>query len=533
MPSEENDRVRQRAWDWSKCGIGARQQPAVSNRTGLIVVGAACCALWGTAAAAQGPLGPADAGPVDSRVKTGDDQPTAISASTPADTADTPVTFADILGRDKLLGDMGGLRTLLGNYGVTLTLTDVSDVLGNTSGGIDKGATYSGLTTLTLQMDTQKAFGWEGGTVNVSGLQIRGRNLSQYYIANLQTVSDVAAEPTTRLWEIWYQQAFADDVFDIKIGQQSIDQEFMTSQAAFIHFNAAMGWASLPSSDLYAGGPAYPLSSLGVRVRARPTDAITLLAGVFQDNPPGGAFYGDTQLLGSTRWGGNFNLRTGALFFAEAQYAINQPPKDAPKDDTVVPEGLPGVYKIGAWFDTAAFPNQRYDTQGIPLASTASNGNPQMNLHNASLYALFDQTIWKPDPKGARAITIFARAMGAPDDRNLISFAASGGINLSDPLPDRDDDTFGIGFGIAQISSNARDFNRDQNYFGTTPYPVPIRSSETFIEVTYQIQATPWLQIQPVFQYVFNPSGGIANPNNPALRVKNAAIFGFSTAVTF
>ena len=123
--------------------------------------------------------------------------------------------------------------------------------------------------------------------------------------------------------------------------------------------------------------------------------------------------------------------------------------------------------------------------------------------------------------------------MGAPDDRNLISFAASGGINLSDPLPDRDDDTFGIGFGIAQISSNARDFNRDQNYFGTTPYPVPIRSSETFIEVTYQIQATPWLQIQPVFQYVFNPSGGIANPNNPALRVKNAAIFGFSTAVTF
>ena len=52
---------------------------------------------------------------------------------------------------------------------------------------------------------------------------------------------------------------------------------------------------------------------------------------------------------------------------------------------------------------------------------------------------------------------------------------------------------------------------------------VPVRSGETYVEVTYQYQVTPWWQMQPDIQYVFNPGGGIANPNVPAQRVSNEA----------
>ena len=55
--------------------------------------------------------------------------------------------------------------------------------------------------------------------------------------------------------------------------------------------------ALVPSVDLYGGGPAYPLSSLGVRFQAKPTDSIAILAGVFDDNPGGGAFSADAQEL--------------------------------------------------------------------------------------------------------------------------------------------------------------------------------------------------------------------------------------------
>ena len=123
--------------------------------------------------------------------------------------------------------------------------------------------------------------------------------------------------------------------------------------------------------------------------------------------------------------------------------------------------------------------------------------------------------------------------MGGPSDRNLISFSVNAGANLKAPLPGRDTDTLGIGFGVAKVGLYASGFDKDVNFYGTSPFPVPVRGMETFLEVTYQIQVTPWLAVQPDFQYILNPGGGIANPNNPEQRVKNEAIFGVRTAVTF
>jgi porin len=73
-------------------------------------------------------------------------------------------------------------------------------------------------------------------------------------------------------------------------------------------------------------------------------------------------------------------------------------------------------------------------------------------------------------------------------------------------------------------------FDRDTNTFSG---PAPIRSNENFIEVTYQYQAAGWWQIQPDFQYVFMPGGGIANPLNPSTRIANEAVFGVRTNITF
>jgi porin len=219
--------------------------------------------------------------------------------------------------RSNLLGDAGGLRSALWNYGITFGIQDTNEVWGNVTGGIKRGASYDGVTLMGVGLDTQRAFGWEGGTINVSAWNIRGRSISTDNLLNLQTASGILAAPTTRLWEVWFQQSFLDGRFDVKIGQQSLDQEFMTSQYSGLFLNTMMGWPMVPSADLYAGGPAYPLSSLGIRLRTQLGNGFTALGGVFQDNPPGGPFNADSQLLGSTRWGGNFNLRTGALFIAE------------------------------------------------------------------------------------------------------------------------------------------------------------------------------------------------------------------------
>ncbi len=61
----------------------------------------------------------------------------------------------------------------------------------------------------------------------------------------------------------------------------------------------------------------------------------------------------------------------------------------------------------------------------------------------------------------------------------------------------------------------------------------PPAPGETFLEATYQYQVTPWWQIQPDFQYIFNPGAGVANPNSPGQRVKDEAVIGVRTNILF
>ena len=412
--------------------------------------------------------------------------------------------------RPTLLGDLGGIRPALGKYGITFSLSETSEVKGNVSGGLSRGATYDGLTVMGVQLDTQQAFGWAGGTFNASALQLHGRALSPNYLGTLQTASGIESDRATRLWELWYQQSFFGGAADVKLGQQSIDNEFMASPGSALYLNTMMGWPMIPSADLYAGGPAYPLSSLGIRLRAT-KGPVTVLVGAFNDNPPGGAFANDPQELDAD--GARFNLNTGTLTIAEIQYAAT------PFTD------LPGTYRFGGWHDSARFPDQRFDDTGLSLADPLSSGNLRLHGGNYSLYGVVDQMLWTPDPKGARSLNAFLRLMGAPDDRNLIDFSVNAGLNLKAPLAGRDNDTAGIGFGLAHVSSRAAALDSDSGTFG--------RSQEVFFEATYQAQVAPWWVVQPDFQYTVRPGAGIADPNNAAVLVGDEAVFGLRATITF
>ena len=49
---------------------------------------------------------------------------------------------------------------------------------------------------------------------------------------------------------------------------------------------------------------------------------------------------------------------------------------------------------------------------------------------------------------------------------------------------------------------------------------------ETLVELTYQAQVTPWLQLQPVMEFVLNPGGGITNPDAPSEHLSNEMVAG-------
>jgi porin len=428
--------------------------------------------------------------------------------------------WTGVWNRGNLLGDIGGLRPWLGKYGVTFALTETSEYLYNTRGGLNTGGTYDGLTTATVQLDTKKAFGLPGGLFNVSALNIHGQNLSADNLGTLNTASGIEAQDTTRLWELWYQQSFLNNKMDVKVGQQSLDQEFMVSQSAGLFVNTMFGWPALPSYDMPSGGPAYPLADLGVRFRGQITPTLTALAGVFDGDPLGN---NPNNISGT-----NFNLHTGALYIGELQYALNQP-----GDGEMVGAGntgLPGSYKLGFWYNTGSFADQHFDNTGLSLANPNSTGVAQQHRGDYSFYAVADQMVWRPNPDEPRSVNVFARVMGAPGDRNLVDFSANLGVVMKAPFAGRDNDSVGLALTYIKISNSVEDLDLDTRAFSNGPYGV--RTQETTLEATYQFQVNPWWQIQADAQYTFNAGAG-QNPSDPTQPLRNTFVVGVRTNITF
>ena len=455
-----------------------------------------------------------------------------VSGDQTGDTTGSSNILGSLEKSNYLLGDMFGLRSKLSPYGITIAIQETSEVLGNVTGGVHQGAAYDGLTQAILQLDTQRAFGWYGGLFNVSALQIHGRNLSADNLYSLQTSSGIEADRATRLWELWYQQKFLeDDRLDIKVGLQSADQEFIVNPNGAYFVNTMFGWPVVPSYDLPGGGPAYPLSAPAIRFRYRPVNAVAMLLGVYAGSPAS-TNDGDAQMVNAS--GTQFPLNRGPLVFAELQYTypslggMVEPGDDAPLGHT---------YKIGGWFDSESFSDLALDNTGTSLASPNSTGLPRQHHGNFSIYAVADQQVWRNKTNPNQSVSVFGRAMGTPQgDRNLVDYSFNGGVVWHAPIRNRQDDTVAIGLGYAHVSNRAAAYDRVAAAYNLTAAPgtyAPIRSSETFIEATYQYQVFAWWQLQPDAQYIIHPGGGVQNPIEPTQRVKNELVLGLRTNVLF
>jgi porin len=449
----------------------------------------------------------------------------AIAQDAPASATDQPPASPHAGGfweRDLLTGDWGGTRTDWENRGVRLGANYTGELLGNISGGVRRGAIYEGRLELLLNLDLEKAVGWSGATFHVNAYQIHGRGLSANDLGNnLLVVSNIEAERTTRLFDLWLQQELLDGLLSIRVGQLAADDEFIVSQYAANFVNATFGWPGITSANLPSGGPAYPLATPGVRIKLAPTSQLSVLAAVFNGDPAGPGL-GTPQSRDAS--GTAFRVNDDAFAIAEAAYAINQG-KDA--------KGLPGTYKVGGWYHSGRFADQRFDSAGRSLADPAGSGIPALHRGDYGLYAVMDQMVWLKPGTEDQGLGVFLRLGGSPSDRNQVDFYADGGINYKGLLPDRGSDVLGLGLAYARISDAARGLDRDTRFFSSSSRP--IRDYEMALELTYQAKVTPWWTVQPDLQVIFHPGGHVPDPTDPSgLRpIRGAVVAGIRTTIAF
>ena len=219
-------------------------------------------------------------------------------------------------------GDPFGTRHSLAERGVTFGFIHTTELLSNVKGGLARKTIFDGKLEAMVGIDFGRLAGWDGLSFYANGFQLHGnRGPNRMLVGGLNTVSNIEALPTTRLSEVWLERQLFDGKASIRAGQLVVDTEFLVSQ--YFNFFISSDWPTNPKTGIPSSGPAYPLSTPGVRLKIDPTPQATALLAVFNGDPAGQCGLEAEQC---NRHGLNFRVKDPPYLIGELQYRYNQDP---------------------------------------------------------------------------------------------------------------------------------------------------------------------------------------------------------------
>ena len=172
------------------------------------------------------------------------------------------------------------------------------------------------------------------------------------------TASGIEALPSTRLYEIWFEQKWGTKLA-LRAGQLAADTEFMTAKYTDVFTNASLGWPAGLSLNMPSGGPSPPLAAMGTRLRADVSDHLSLAwAPSSTATPPSPA---PTIRNCAIVTASNFRVNDPPLVLGEVQFPSGTRRRAI--------RSLAGKLKIGGWRHFGDFADQRLSMTGLSLAN--------------------------------------------------------------------------------------------------------------------------------------------------------------------
>jgi len=375
-------------------------------------------------------------------------------------------------------------RAYLASEGLTFDPYVIEDYVSNYRGGLIDNNTWLGRFDLVAEYDLEKAGLLKGGLIHVDVMNVHGglKPTADHMVGDIQTVDNIEATRSTRIYESWYQQSLFDNKFSIKFGIIDLNSEFLESDSGNLYINSSIN--IVPSMWVNNNDDAiYPEPVPAVRIKYSPNESFDFLTGIFQGNPLNNDINAHSTHFGNGE---------GILSIQEGQYHYKIP----------LQGGLAGTVKTGFWYNS----NDVRDN----VNTIDGSGNPLVYEDNYGGYAMIDQRVFQVND--TQGLNVFAFGGGAPDDRNIIEYSFAVGLNYNGFIPYRPSDVMGIAFTNASFSNKLRASTGQDG-------------GETTYEWTYQIQIHEGVFLQPDIQYVRHPDGNDA--------IKNASVFMLRTEIHF
>ncbi len=361
-------------------------------------------------------------------------------------------------------GNWGGLRSALFDFGIEPAASYTAGSWSNLGGGRDTGTRYEGFAFWRVDFDIEKLSrgAWPGAALRVSAQSYHGGKPTEALVGTTfaQATTNWEAEDHVRVYHLFLEQRLFADRLRVQAGQIAADDHFLFSDYGQLFVNGIFGdntsFAQSPNA------PVYPVAAPGVYAELRVTEAWLARVGVYT---------GDVGEDETDNHGFEWSLggSEGVSVFAEIEARAS-------------PFGLPSKWKLGAFRNTGE-------------KTEFKSGSTTDGEH--AFYTLLDQALLV-DARGTTRLAAYFRAQWGPkDDRNVIKWIFDGGINVFEPLPGRRYDAFGVAFSRVDFGSDYQDSRRRDGD--------DVTGSSWVVEVTYSIAVTPWLVLQPDFQYFLDP----------------------------
>ena len=398
----------------------------------------------------------------------------------------------DLLTRDTLTGDWGGLRHQLEQDGVKVTGDYSGETAYNAHGGLHRSARYSQNIKLGVQFDLSKLYGLDNaGKVQLTINDRRGNSASEELVGNRLPIQENYGGLYTRLTELSYERTLFTPALNVKLGYMAMGNDLGGLDSGILCNFMNAGFCGHPlNMSGGSGWTNYPNAHLGGRVKYDFSPAWQLRVAAFNVDP-------QSNGNSSRAWHLGPKHTTGTVVPVELVYKRLAE--------------LAGEYKLGYYYDSS---NVRRIGSSKEVAGRGGH------------YLLIDQAVWNDPAMPGRSLHAFGQYSASSEAASPFTKWYGTGVVLYKPFANRPRDTVALGYGRAVQNPRSRDVLQEAAFDAGQPFP-NIDGAEQLIELSYGYQATPWLNLRPDVQYIVEP-GAFSGKD-----IDNALVLGLQIKASF
>lgn len=470
-------------------------------RRGALLLAASLAALPAAALAAPGDAAAVDAAldqatatpPVPATAPQASDGALAGTVTTPAPAAMQPTFFGassataepsghGLVSTIERRNPLGQMVRDLNRAGISLTSNFVWNIANNPIGGIKEGTATSYWVDVGAELDLGKLIGLSNTRIHAQGADFQGQSLGVTAIGN-----SISFQQTWRPVSGWrLTQLNIDHDFgrlNVLVGRAAVNTYYSASPIN-CNFMSNISCLTAYGPITSIGITAFPNSSWAGKLRWNFSKTTYIQSGVFDYN-------NTLNVAGADGTNFSFFKGTGKLISTEAGY-----------ETTFANDRLPRIYRVGVHVNTDPGTSLLYDANGA-LAGLTGKPRVEQSGTRVGIYAMADQTVWRPDRQSRRNLTVFARAFynaGAPE---TVDWFLAAGFVKTGTLRGRDADTINFIFSDTHWDAEEEAYlGETRARAGGTGKPIP---DEFVGEINYGFAAAPGVRIMPNLQFALNP----------------------------